>query len=234
MLPNEHILPSHLIGLLLILGGAALVIFIKKINKDIVNRKLEELTKGLNPREARIKVFEYVRDMPYRIVKEFVDPLAGPAKVVANNMGSCSPKHFLLGVMFKKLGIPVQYVSCSFSWKDIGIEYPPELKELAMKMPIDYHLALKAYIDGRWVLVDCTWPLSLKEVGLTVNDNWDGISDTKNAVTTIEETIQQSAVERVKYVSEKTSSYTREDILIRNKFIEKFNEWLNSLDKTSK
>jgi len=49
-------------------------------------------------------------------------------------------------------------------------------------MPVSYHLACKVNIDERLVLVDATIDPALQKVGLPVNKEWDGISDTLLAI----------------------------------------------------
>ncbi len=61
----------------------------------------------------------------------------------------------------------------------LGSIIRPGLGGLAEELPINYHLACRVYIDGRFVLVDATLDTALKRLGLPVNTEWDGISDTR-------------------------------------------------------
>ena len=150
--------------------------------KDVVAEIFMEWTQGKSPKEARISVFEHIRDIPYAIVPELRDPKVGAKKMLEINKGGCQPKHYLLGLYFGKLGIPVKYVTYNFHWDDPVIKYPADLARVIKELPAAYHLAVKAQIEGKWVLVDASWDKPLAKLGLPVNDSWDGVSNTRNAV----------------------------------------------------
>ena len=144
---------------------------------DIVEARFREWTEGKNPREARIAIFNGIRDIPYAVILELNDP-RNYARILELNRGSCTPKHFLLCAMFQKLGLPVWYVTYRYCWDEFEKLYPPELRRLAKEMPLGYHLACRVDIDGKLVLVDATLDPALALVGLAVNKDWDGISET--------------------------------------------------------
>ena len=144
---------------------------------DIVTDKFKEWTKGKSRTDARIGIYEKLRDIPYAVIPELVDHEIY-IDILRFNKGSCTPKHFLLCNMYERLGISVLYAVYPFRWDELEIDYPPSLKKLAKATPINYHLACKADIDGKLVLVDATIDLALEKLGLPVNKEWDGISDT--------------------------------------------------------
>ncbi len=188
-----------------------------------------EWTAGLGQKEARISVYNHLRDIPYMIVLELRDPVAGPAGILKQFKGSCIPKHFLLGILFEKLNIPIEYVTYLFSWDDPGVKYPSTLREIVRVMPIGTHLACKAYIEDKWILIDATWDVSLKKAGFPVNERWDGISNTKNAVKPMKEIIHDSVEDRIKYTAQHRSLWTDAEIQAHEKFPPLFNAWLDSL-----
>jgi len=96
-------------------------------------------------------------------------------------------------------------------------------------MPTGTHLACKAYIEGKWILIDATWDVSLKRAGFPVNEKWDGISDTKNAVKPIIEIIHDSIDDRVRYAAQHRSLWTDAEIQAYERFPSLFNAWLDSL-----
>ena len=153
---------------------------------DIVAAKFREWTQGRNPREARIAIFNHIRDIPYAVIPELNDP-GRYIKMLELNRGSCTPKHFLLCTMFQKLGLAVLYVVYRYRWDEFAELYPPELRKLASEMPLGNHLACKVDIDGKLALVDATLDPSLAIAGLPVNQNWDGISDTLLPVQPVDE-----------------------------------------------
>ena len=196
---------------------------------DIVQSTFEEWTRGLGPREARISVFNHIRDIPYALIPEIRSSERGPSGVLTWKAGSCTPKHFLLGAMFEKLGIRVIYVTFPFSWNQPNIAYPRELRELVQVLPTEYHLACRAYIDDAWVLVDATWDPSLKDVGFPVNENWDGESDTRVALVYRDVIVHGSAAERDEFVKKQKEKWSKGDELRTAKFIVGLNKWLEEI-----
>ncbi|MFA5164310.1 MAG: hypothetical protein WC481_01930 [Candidatus Omnitrophota bacterium] len=180
----------------------------------------------MDGKEARIAAFRRIRDIPYAIVPAMRDPATGPGMMLRENRGSCNPKHVLLAEELRKLGLKVRYANYAFYWDDPAVKYPPELRALTKKMPAGNHLAVKAFIGGKWVLVDATWDLPLEKAGFPVNADWDGVSDTKNAVTPLNEVLNETIEERVKYDTALRSKYTEEQRTAYAEFVEKLNNWL--------
>ena len=199
------------------------------MEEDIITAKFNEWTRGKDPRAARIAVFEHIRDIPYAIVPSLRDPVAGPLGLLKLCKGSCVPKHFLLADMFGRLGINIKYATYRFSWDDPIIKYPPDLRALTKKMPITGHLACKAMIDNKLVLVDATFDMPLKRAGYPVNENWDGVDGTKNAVTVIKEIVHESLEERLEYDTAMRNAFTAEEKAAYDEFIQKLNSWLEEI-----
>lgn len=188
--------------------------------------KFDEWTKGKRPREARISVFEHIRDIPYAIVPELRDPKVAAERFLEINKGACQPKHYLLGRYFAKLGIPVKYMTYEFLWDDPAVKYPAELRRMTKELPPAYHLAVKANIEGRWVLVDATWDKPLAKLEFPVNESWDGVSDIRNAVVPISEVEHATVEERYAYEMGKRALLTEKDKALYSEFVKKFNEWI--------
>ena len=193
---------------------------------EIILKTFTEWTKGLDSKESRIKIFENIRDIPF-VVTWITDSERGPVELLLRNKGTCSPKHFLLGMMYQRLGIPVKYGSYPFRWGDLKVDYPENLKNLAEKLPVVPHLALKAYINNTWVLLDATWDPPLKKVGFPVNETWDGFSDTQNAVPALQEIIHESIEEREEFVDSEESAESDSDTEAQYELIEEFCNGLN-------
>ena len=196
---------------------------------DIVQRTFAEWTKGLSGRDARISIFNQIRDIPYAVIPEINNPVDGPEGLLKRMKGSCGPKHFLLGRMFEMLRIPTQYVTYPFSWNVTSVAYPPELRKLAEDVPIGYHLACKARIENQWVVVDATWDRPLARVGFPVNESWDGVSDTRLAVEPLDEIINENAQERMRFVQARKSSWTTDDHARTDHFTTALNKWLEDV-----
>jgi hypothetical protein len=196
---------------------------------EIVDKAFEEWTEGRDPVAARISLFEHVRDIPYAVIPELRNCETGPAELLEGMRGSCTPKHFLLGTFFERLGLEIRYATFPFSWDDPDIKYPDEIRELAAALPTEYHLALKVLIDGNWRLVDATWDPPLRSAGFPMNESWDGLSDTILAVKPIEEIENRDARDRESTVKERKASWTDEDHAREALFVKKLNRWLESL-----
>jgi hypothetical protein len=144
---------------------------------DIAEEQFNRWVKGKSEVEARVTIFEMIRDIPYAVIPELNDS-ERYLDILGVGKGSCMPKHLLLCNMYQRLGLTVLYAVYPFRWDELEIDYPPKLKRLAKAMPPSHHLACKVDIDGRLVLVDATLDPPLEKLGLPVNKEWDGKSDT--------------------------------------------------------
>jgi hypothetical protein len=225
---------------------------------SLVDARLQEWTHGLDPCQSRISVFKHIRDIPYSLSVPITDLKNAPEQILNLGKGYCSPKHYLLAAMFRKLGLEVVYATFPFLWNDPDIHYPPALRELADGMPVAYHLACRVRLGARWVLVDVTWDSILAKAGFPVNEHWDGFADTKCAVKPIRSAVRTaycrtvtnepfhkgSRVDRsvldgelyhgdkndhAQYYRRKTGMRTQEEIERIARFYPEFESWLESL-----
>lgn len=143
----------------------------------LIEQRFGEWTSGKNSVEARLSIYQQIRNMPYAVIPELVDA-EGYRAILKLGRGSCTPKHFLLCNMYQQLGMLVLYAVYPFRWDESEIDYPPRLRRLAEELPLSYHLACRVDIDGELVLVDATLDPALARLGLPVNQEWDGVSDT--------------------------------------------------------
>lgn len=200
------------------------------MKNDIAQKKFEEWTAGLDPKAARIALFNKIRDIPYMIIPELRDPAAGAPGILEKGCGSCQPKHWLLAEFFKKLGIEFKYATYPFYWhQGKRIRYPLEIRDLMKDLPVMNHLALKAKLDGKWVLVDATYDPPLKKAGFPINFDWDGSGPTVNAVHPLEEILHDTPAERVAYDFGARSLYTEAEKAAAAEFVPKINAWFQSL-----
>jgi len=147
------------------------------VTSDIVSEKFRQWTQGRNDLLARIEIYQRIRDIPYAVILE-LNTQERYVEILKHGKGSCLPKHFLLCDMYQRLGLMVLYALYPFRWDDLKVNYPPNLRKLAEELPTSYHLACRVDIDGKLVLVDATLDLTLGKIGLPVNRQWDGVSDT--------------------------------------------------------
>lgn len=212
----------------------------KQMETDFFDELLDEWTKGLTYPESQIAVFSRIRDIPYAVMPDQADPIRGPLNLLKEGRGHCASKHFLLGILFGKLEISIKYVSFPFLWNQPGILYPDRLRELAASLPVSYHLACRAFIGERWVLVDATWDPPLAAAGFPVNTEWNGLSDTLPAVVptlvvppdedeSVSEIIHESAEDQPELYKRARRRYTLEEIASRKEFDVEFNLWLEEV-----
>jgi len=145
--------------------------------RELIDIHLEKWIKNKGSQEALIAVFKYIRDIPYRVLPELNHP-NNYKRILEINAGSCTPKHLLMAEMYRRLGRDVLLIVYPYCWAEFEDLYPPELKKLARSMSPVNHLACKVLINGRYTLVDATVDPPLGNIGLPVNDYWDGESDT--------------------------------------------------------
>ncbi len=225
---------------------------------SLVTARFQEWSRGPDPRQSLIPVFEHIRDIPYSLAVPITDPATAPERILELGKGSCGPKHYLLAEMYRRLGFDVVYATFPFLWDDPDLQYPPELRRLATGLPVSCHLACRVKIANRWVLVDATWDRPLKRAGFPVNMDWDGRSDTRCAVKPLRpaasagfyrtaaagprecdrkpefghpggEKDHENAMERVRFCHEKTAKQTRDMSEQIHQFHREFVAWLASV-----
>lgn len=156
-----------------------------------------------------IKVFEEIRDIPYRISLS--------TREKSNN---CVGKHILLLKKLSDLGYNCQYRVCTFNWSDLDL--PNELLTIPHENE-STHVFLEVEIDGLWKNVDATWDQSLSKI-LPIN-SWDGESNTQIAVPVV----KLFSIEKSKQIMSAGDNSTIEDLKINGEFYKKINEWLESV-----
>lgn len=196
---------------------------------DIVEKKFEEWIGDLSPTNARISIFEHIRDVSYFVDPALWDLRTGPVKMLEQGKGSCTPKHYLLGMMLRKMQLDVRFSTYPFNWRELDVAYPPDLKIMAERLPVTYHLACRVLVEGKWVLLDATWDKGLMGSGFPVNESWDGFSDTRLAVKALEEITYKSAEERDKAFKGSMESYSLSQKLQLSRFSIELDKWLEVL-----
>lgn len=151
------------------------------MNMDQYRDILTELISGLNNQQARIKIFERIRDIPYGSIGS-----RDSFEVYNRNKGTCSGKHALLKNLFLEMGYDVKDYICIHRFNDLKVKFPPKIKKILSKSEIlDPHNFIKIKIAGKWVTIDCTWEKGLEKFGFIVN-KWGGIKDMKLCVKPIQ------------------------------------------------
>jgi hypothetical protein len=116
-------------------------------------------------------VFTLVRDMPYRRASD-----RRPETILAEWRGTCSGKHYLLHALLAEMGFTSQIMACTSAVPvDAGqvSEGLRPLYEAANHRFVDVHNYLLLDLGGgRRMIVDATWPLSARDLGMQVNEDF--------------------------------------------------------------
>jgi hypothetical protein len=193
------------------------------MNDDPIAAALAEWTRGCSRDAARIALFEHVRDLPYRYPAS-----RNPVEVLQQRAGSCSGKHYLLGELFRRQGIPVRHMVCTHRFNDSPVPFPERMQDLLRKNDIvDVHDYLQICVNGTWIDVDATWPLALRDFGLPTTDEWDGRSPMVLSV--IPEEHEQIEGDPAKAKEERLSKLTPRQRMLRKQFLEALSQWVGEL-----
>jgi len=197
------------------------------MNDDPIRAVFEEWTRGRDPVAARIALFEHVRDLPYQYPAS-----RNPVEVLQRNGGSCSGKHYLLGELFRRQGLPVRHMLCMHRFNDSPVPFPDRMQDLLRKNEIvDVHDYLQISVDGAWIDVDATWPLGLRDFGLPTTDDWDGRSPMVLSVVPDEQ--EQVHGDPAKAKEERLSKLTPRQRTLRKQFLEALGMWVTELQAES-
>ena len=191
----------------------------------LMAKKFNEWVKGKEARRARIEIYERIRDIPYAVIPDLNDP-EHYVNILEINRGSCTPKHFLLANMYQRIGLRILFAVYPYRWDEFAELYPPNLIELARDMPISFHLACKVEIGGRLILVDATLDPALASVGLPVNRDWDGVSNTLLPV-------NPCGQEQIYHPSEAYLMQAQQTDKKVIKFYDGLNSWMDKLRATA-
>jgi len=190
---------------------------------EIIRQKFDEWTNGRDPLRARVQVFERVRDIPYTYPAS-----RDPVEVLQRGHGSCSGKHYVLGEMFRLLGLSVRHMLCRHRFNESPIVFPAPMQAMLRKNEIvDFHDYLQVQVDGTWVDIDATWPLALREFGFPVNEDWDGRQAMPLSVVADEHDVVEGDPERLK--EELLSKLAPRQRALRKQFLEALSSWVQEL-----
>jgi hypothetical protein len=191
--------------------------------EDIIRAAFEEWTGGLNPLAARVALFEHVRDLPYQYPAS-----RNPADVLRAGSGSCSGKHYLLGELFRQLGLRVRHMMCTHHFNESPLPFPDQMQSLLRRNEVmDVHDYLQILVDGDWIDVDCTWEKGLREFGFPVTAEWDGRSSMLLTVTPNEHHEVDGDPSRIK--DEMLARLTPRQRALRKQFLNELAAWVKEL-----
>ena len=136
--------------------------------------KSEAVQRGLVKPEEEIdikKAFFLVRDMPYTRASS-----RDSETIIHEWKGTCSGKHYLLKKLFAELGYRSKLIACTTVNHIDPKSVHGKLRKLLEGSNgrfVDVHNYLILELpDGGEMIVDATWPLATKEMGLVVNQDF--------------------------------------------------------------
>lgn len=110
--------------------------------------------------------FALVRDMPYQRASS-----RAPEAIIEEWRGTCSGKHYVLGRIFRELGMDSCVIMCTHRFtRDNTGHFPAELRGLVAREPVpDVHTYIGMESGAGWMTVDATWPSSAEPLGMPIN-----------------------------------------------------------------
>ena len=134
--------------------------------------KSQAVEKGLIRPQDEIDArtaFFLVRDMPYRRATS-----REPETIIDEWRGTCSGKHYLLKALFAELGYSSRLIVCT-TVTTLDRQQPEVLHDLIEQSNgrfVDAHTYLILELPAGDMIVDATWPLSTREKGTVVNEDF--------------------------------------------------------------
>src|ERR1035437_9084866 len=120
------------------------------MGNDIIRETFHAWTQGCTALQSRIRLFESVRDIPYCYPAS-----RDPTEVLTQRRSSCSGKHYLLGELFRMLGLRVRHMLCTHRFNESPLVFSVPMQELLRKNEIvDLHDYLQIAVDDDWIDVD--------------------------------------------------------------------------------
>ncbi len=164
-----------------------------------------------------------MRDLPYSYPAS-----RDLAEVLRTGVGTCSGKHYLLGELYRRLGLKVRHAICSHRFNESDLPFPDRMQAMLRKDEIvDMHDYLQLEVAGNWIDVDATWERGLRDFGFPVNEHWDGSTPMMLSVVADEQVIVEGEAARTK--EELLAKLTPRQRALRKQFLDAMNLWLAEL-----
>lgn len=190
---------------------------------SLIDQKYSEWTAGLDPLRARIVLFERVRDIPYTYPAS-----RDPEEVLRSGVGTCSGKHYLLGELYRRLGLNVRNAICSHRFNESDLPFPDFMQAMLRREEIvDMHDYLQLEVDGAWIDIDATWERGLREFGFPVIEDWDGATSMNLSVVPDEHVVVEGEAARAK--EELLAKLSHRQRTLRKQFLDAMNGWMSEL-----
>jgi transglutaminase-like putative cysteine protease len=191
---------------------------------SLIDQKYAEWTAGLDPEQARIVLFERVRDIPYAYPAS-----RDPEEVLRTGVGTCSGKHYLLAELYRRLGLQVRSVICSHRFNESDLPFPEAMQAMLRKNEIvDMHDYVQIEVGGDWVDIDATWELGLRDFGFPVTEDWDGRAPMMLSVAPDEQVVVDNG-DAARTKEEMLAKLSPRQRSLRKQFLDALNRWMVEL-----
>jgi len=192
--------------------------------------RLKAIERGsLKPGEEidAAKAFFLVRDMPYTRASS-----RDPEITIQEWRGTCSGKHYLLKSLFAELGYKSRLIACTTVAHIDPKEASGRLRELLEQSEgrfVDVHNYLILELPEGEMIVDATWPLATKDMGIVVNENFVLGENHQIACTPIKTWVVPEDRDSQEFKNEiLKDSFTPEELAHRDEFIKALGVMTNS------
>lgn len=161
----------------------------------------------------RIKLFRFVRDIPYRIGLTWEE-----------QDYCCATKTPMLQKLLSTVGLKSRRICCEFAWAGFGL--PENILAIATT-PGAGHEYLEVLIpeNDQWISVDPTWDSQIKSTGLPIAE-WDGLTPTVLAVTPTKTFSPEESSKLIEQVDQAPREDWQEFYEQNRPFLGAINNWL--------
>ncbi|MCP4362072.1 MAG: hypothetical protein GY796_29030 [Chloroflexi bacterium] len=190
--------------------------------------KLEAVMQGLLDEETKIDpaaAFTLVRDMPYLRASS-----REPETIIREWRGTCSGKHYLLKALFAELGLYSHLIACTVELQLDPDQFSNNLRDILEASNgrfVDVHNYLLLQLAEGEMVVDATWPLLTKALGMIVNETFTLGQDQKIAYAPTQTWIVPEDGDPQAFKDELLQAhFTAEELASRDAFIQTLSQML--------
>jgi hypothetical protein len=164
------------------------------------------------------KAFLLVRDMPYIRASS-----RDPETIIREWRGTCSGKHYLLKSLFAELGYSSRVIACTTVTQIDPQKVIGRLRKLLRQSEgrlVDVHNYLILDLPNGEMIVDATWPISNKGMGVVVNERFALGEHQKTAVEPLKSWVVPDDRDPQEFKNEiLKDSFTPEELEHRDEFL---------------
>lgn len=192
--------------------------------------KSKAIEKGILRPEDEIdapKAFELVRDMPYIRASS-----RDPQTIIEEWRGTCSGKHYLLKGLFAELGYSSRVIACTTVTHIDPRKVLGKLRKLLRQSDgrlVDVHNYLVLELPDGEMVVDATWPISTRGMGVVINEQFVLGENQKIAVKPLKSWVVPDDRDPQEFKNEiLKDSFTADELAHRDEFLETLSKFTNS------